>query len=494
MQFSVDVRSGPRSLVKIDEFGIPQNEITFLFGESGIGKSIICKAIYGLLDPDQLSVTINTRPYAEYLGHAWTEEIRKNSFFVFQEPSSHLNSRLLISEQLNEGSLKNGCNEQEILEKLWEDSDRSTLEKILAIYPKPYRPSGGEKQRILLAMAFKKICGMQHSTSDHPSFYVFDEPTGSLDNAHRNRFLRLLIEKYRETPFTIMIITHDYSIISEIYGQYRTLLEQVHFKELSRVNDSSVEVHDFSAQEYLQWLSATKASLAPVNPGEKILDVDPSFTIFNRQLRIFKDPGHTQQANLVINRGETVYVKAPSGIGKTTLAKIIMGLYPPQKFSMTLCGDRITEKTPLNEWSRIWGKAAGMVFQHADESLDMEATVSETFRGLSTRQPLDESGTKSLLLELFDKSVVTDSFMKKKVKYLSGGQKQRLNLLRTLVLGTDLVVLDEPLNALDFHSVKRVLLMLEERRKKGTALLMISHNEEIFDALVDSGHVYYLGE
>jgi ABC-type Mn2+/Zn2+ transport system ATPase subunit len=63
-----------------------------------------------------------------------------------------------------------------------------------------------------------------------------------------------------------------------------------------------------------------------------------------------------------------------------------------------------------------------------------------------------------------------------------------------LSLGTDFIILDEPLNGLDFVSVKKVLSLLEEKRRQGSALLMISHNEEIFDHFVDSRHVYYLAE
>ena len=77
--------------------------------------------------------------------------------------------------------------------------------------------------------------------------------------------------------------------------------------------------------------------------------------------------------------------------------------------------------------------------------------------------------------------------------FLSGGQKQRLNLLRTLVLGTGLIILDEPLNGLDFNSVKKVLGLLDEKRAHGSALLMISHNEEIFEHFIDEENIYYLG-
>ena len=105
---------------------------------------------------------------------------------------------------------------------------------------------------------------------------------------------------------------------------------------------------------------------------------------------------------------------------------------------------------------------------------------------------LNSATLQSHINELFDKGI-TEEFLQKKVGFLSGGQKQRLNLLRTLIMDTDLIVLDEPLNGLDFISIKRVLNILEAKRKQGSAFLLISHNEEIFDSFVDEEHIYYLG-
>jgi ABC-type multidrug transport system ATPase subunit len=93
--------------------------------------------------------------------------------------------------------------------------------------------------------------------------------------------------------------------------------------------------------------------------------------------------------------------------------------------------------------------------------------------------------------ELFDNEI-EDSFLKTKVKYLSGGQKQKLNLLRSFILDTDILILDEPLNGLDFESIMKVITMLQAKQKSGIALMIISHNEEIFDAIISKENVYYL--
>lgn len=490
--YKVHIRSTERTIVSIDNFAIPQNEITFLFGESGIGKSMISKAFYGLLEPDELHIEINDQPYINHLDKQWTKEIQKSSFFVFQEPSSHLNSLMKIADQLTEGTLKLS-DDREVLQYLWQTTDDQTIKKIIDIYPKPYRPSGGEKQRILLAMAFKKInIFLKHGGASTPTFFVFDEPTGSLDDNYRNLFLKLLLKQFELKQFTIILITHDYSIISEIYRNHKHLLNHIHLKELSRQDDYHISLHDFSADDYLRWLDKTTQTRITQPQEEEVLEIDSNFTIFNRQLAIYKDKDHTQPVNFYIHKGEMVYLKAPSGVGKTTLAKIIMGLYNPQRFTMTLSGMTVSERTSKTVWhKRIWGKKAGMVFQHADEALNLQVNVKEVFAGLPLRKKLSGDALRFTLAELFE-GEVAKPFLNKKVAFLSGGQKQRLNLLRTLIMDTDLIILDEPLNGLDFVSIKKVFDILEKKRKAGSALLLISHNEEIFDSIVDREHVYYL--
>jgi ABC-type glutathione transport system ATPase component len=493
---TVRIATGNRTIVSVDNYGIAENEITFLFGESGIGKSMISKALYGLLDPGELSIDIDGRPYLDHLHDAHTRAVIQSSFFVFQEPSSHLNSLMKISEQLAEGSLRDSPDEQAILRRLWQSTDDAAIRRVTEIFPKPYRPSGGEKQRVLLAMAFKKIDRILRTAApETPTFFVFDEPTGSLDDNYRNVFLSFLFEKYLQRPFTIQIITHDYSIISEVYRKYGDLKQKIHFKELSRTGSASVVLEDFSAEQYLSWLGTTRdASSSVKDPGKPVLLLDPSVTVFGRNLRICADAGRTKLRPLSVERGEMVYLKAASGVGKTTIAKVVLGLYRAQKLSMTLSGMSFTEATSADVWlKKVWGRTAGMVFQHADESLNLQSTVRETFAGLPTKERLTGDALTTRLSSLFE-GEITERFLGKKVAYLSGGQKQRLNLLRTLVLDTDLIILDEPLNGLDFLSIKKVLDMLEQKRRAGAALFMISHNEEIFDSLVGKDHVYYLGE
>lgn len=491
-QYDLDIRSDKRDLVRVRDYDIMSDRVTFLFGESGIGKSMISKAVYGLLDPDELNICLNGEPYVNHLAKEWTKEIKENSFFVFQEPSSHLNPLLKLSDQLSEGSLMHAGNEKELLRYFWQNSNPEKTDTILKLFPKPYRPSGGEKQRLLLAMAFKKLELLANAAADNlQTLYVFDEPTGSLDNHYRNLFLDLLFEKFKKKAFTAIVITHDYSIISEVRLRHPELLNQVHYQELRREQDGSVRLYDFRAGDYLEWLD--QAAATPVSgTEEEVLRVQSGFRIFGRDHSICANADYTGETDLVIHRGEMVYLKAPSGVGKTTLAKIVMGLLQSEKAEISLSGIPLDETTPEDTWSgQIWGRKAGMVFQHADEALNLQATVRETFKGLPLPHKPDDAWVSAQLGLLFEGDV-GPAFLSKKVAALSGGQKQRLNLLRTLVQDTDLVVLDEPLNGLDFLSIQKVLRILEEKRKRGTAFLMISHNEEIFSALIDERQIFYL--
>jgi peptide/nickel transport system ATP-binding protein len=493
MKYQIQIKSKKRVLVDISHFELLENRINFLFGESGIGKTMISRAIYGLLESDELDITINNRPYEEYIQKVEIGRIKNNSFFVFQEPSSHLNPLMRLSNQLSEGSLKGVKSEKEILKRLWQNTDDLMLKKLLQVYPKPYRPSGGEKQRILLVMAFKKIdryIGSAQS-ADNPCF-IFDEPTGSLDNYYRELFLRILFEKYKQKKFTVMLITHDYSMIGEIHRNHHSILDDISYKELTSTS-KGLQQNSFSAQSYLSWIEKVTPSHVTVNKDHtELLFLMSGIDVFNRRLYISKDPEGREICPLQIHKREMVYLKAGSGVGKTTLAKIIMGLTPSKEFSLKILDTTLNENTSQKFWQRkIWAKKVGMVFQHADEALNLNSKVRDVFSGLPIPR---KSGSQALLADL--KLVFEDDldapFLDKKITFLSGGQKQRLNLLRTLILDTDLIILDEPLNGLDFQSIRKIMSILQEKQQEGKGLLLISHNEEIFEHIVPGQNVYYL--
>lgn len=494
IQFDIQIAADGKALVDCADFSLTRNTVTFLFGESGIGKTLIARTVYGLLDTSDLSAVVNGMPYKDYLRCKEVREIREHGFFVFQEPSSHLNPLMTLGEQLREGSLARSSADQAALRRLWEGTAGENLEAILQVYPKPYRPSGGEKQRILLAMALEKIAMLPPPGEDGPeTLFVFDEPSGSLDNRFRDRFLSELLARFRQRPFTALVITHDYSMISHIMAQDRAIRDRVMFRELLR-KESALVMRPFDPALYTGWVAALAREQSVVQPGADrppVLTVEHTLEVFGRRLMISPDRESVRRSHLTLHAGSLVYLKAPSGTGKTTLVKRVMGLIEEGDIHASIKDMRITGTTPRSFWQKkVWGRTMTMVFQHADEALNLQSTMREAFQGLPTRRPLVPDAIVALAGELFDEEEIRD-LLPKKVRFLSGGQKQRLNLLRGLVLDTDILILDEPLNGLDFESCTRVVRMLQRKMAAGMAVLVISHNEEIFDALAGP-RVYYL--
>jgi len=489
LEFRIKIESAQRTLVLAESFTLQVPGINILLGESGIGKTLIAQAIYGLLDPQDLNIEMNNQPYSAYLRSSFVHTIRENGFFVFQEPSSHFNPMLTLAEQINEGVLGKAKNETEIFKALWPAKKAAAPQEILRIYPKPYRPSGGEKQRLLLTMAFKKI---SLTSRRKERVFIFDEPTGNLDDAYRNRVLQLLLKYYRKKPFTILLITHDYSIIGELFRTHGDLMPAIFLRELKRGSAALVQQKEFTVQTYINWINKLQAKNPKSVQPKIVLDLDSGFKTIGKTFRLYRDSALRRQTALRIRSGELVYLKAPSGAGKTTLAKVVLGLIQTQELNLRLCGTKLSAHTPLKYWQRnIWGKKAAMVFQHADETLDRQSNVLQVFKGL----PLTTKNPQALLLstlrELFEKPP-DEMFLKQKVGLLSGGQKQKLNILRALLLDVEFLILDEPLNGLDFASIDRVLNLLQQKRRQQCAILLISHNEEIFNQLVIEEQVYYL--
>jgi ABC-type glutathione transport system ATPase component len=487
IRHTIRIASSRRELVAIDGFTLEEGTLTFLFGESGIGKSLIAKALYGILGEEELDVRIDGRQYAEYLALPETRARRASSFFVFQEPSSHLNPLMTLEAQLAEGSLAGGPPTLEIARRLWEPGQEAELASLLTVYPKPHRPSGGEKQRMLIAMALKQL---EKLKPGQPNLFVFDEPTGSLDNDYRDRFLSLLFEEHRKRPFTCLLVTHDYSMIGRILRAHASRLKLVRMRELL-LSAGRLAVREFHPETYTGWLTG----LRPAPAGEfaqagPLLTVEGRLTVHGLPLTISRSPEGGENVPLQVRPGRMTYLKGPSGEGKTSFAKAVMGLTPSQGLRCTLKGIRLTDTTPSSVWrDRCWGTLITMIFQHADEALNANATVAQTLEALPLRGAA--ARIPALIAEFYGLAD-PGPFLRSMVGTLSGGQKQRLNLLRGLLLETEVIILDEPLNALDFESGTRVIDLLKQRLRQGKGILVISHNEEIFDALVDEADVYYL--
>ncbi len=473
MKFSVEILLDDLRKIEIRNLEFENGKINFVFGESGVGKTLISQAALGLLDEKQFKIKINGETYSQYLSALGVSEMIKRSFYVFQEPSAHLSPVMKISEQLNEGKIKEPQEKAQIAKNIFPHLTKKEINRLFDVYPEPYRPSGGEKQRVLNLMAFFAMDKLSFSTAWN-SLFVFDEPTGHLDVPLRNAVLSELVRIFVKDKPTVVFITHDYSIVSFIGGKFPDLKDFFNYSEIYADGETLAQ-RKFLPDEYLKWISSVE--LLKTKPRKTVLKIKKRIEVYGKTLAFLNE--NKTETDAVLREGEIIYVKAPSGTGKTTLAKILLGL-ESANFEAEIDGIKLNGKTSTRVYKKlIYGKRLAIAFQHADEALNQNATVREIFEALEN---IDSGSLRKSFELLFGEPL--ENFSGKKIKNLSGGQKQKINVLRALSVNAKVTILDEPLNGMDLESVKRTILLLQNHIKNGNSIILISHNEDVFDKII----------
>ena len=182
--------------------------------------------------------------------------------------------------------------------------------------------------------------------------------------------------------------------------------------------------------------------------------------------------------SLSIEKGSFFSILGPSGCGKTTLMRMIAGFDEPDSGDILIQGKSMLG-VPANK------RPANMVFQHL-ALFPMMSVAENVAYGLKQRKVLPTEITKRVNNAL--ESVDLAASGKKKITQLSGGQKQRIAIARCLVLEPKLLLLDEPLGALDLKLREHMKVELKQmQRRVGTTFIYITHDQS--EALVMSNKV-----
>ena len=196
-----------------------------------------------------------------------------------------------------------------------------------------------------------------------------------------------------------------------------------------------------------------------------------------------------------VQPGEAVGVIGESGAGKSTVARAVLGLVPASAGTVRVAGRDVT-RLPGRQ-RRALGRTGIVqyVFQDPLRSLDPDHTVATSvaepllIRGGLARAEIDEAVRRQLRTVRLDESLL-DRFPGE----LSGGQRQRVAIARALVTGPRLLLLDEPVSALDSANRVAILdLLTELRATTGIALLFISHDLGSVAGIADRTIVLYQG-
>lgn len=226
--------------------------------------------------------------------------------------------------------------------------------------------------------------------------------------------------------------------------------------------------------------------------GTPLLDVqglDVHFGSGATRKHVIKD------ASLRIEAGESVGVIGETGSGKSTIARAIVGLVRPSSGAVRIDGTDVTG-FDARRWREFRRRGAVQyVFQDPLRSLDPDLTVGASIaEPLQLRGGLSSTEVSSRVDEHLARVKLDADFASRLPAELSGGQRQRVAVARALVTEPELLILDEPVSALDSANRVQVLRLLEELRRDDVALVFISHDLGSVAGITDRTIVLYRGE
>lgn len=481
--------------VKGISFDLRKGETLALVGESGSGKSVTSMAIMQLHDrkiaryPEGSSIEFE----GTELINAPTKVINKFNgdrvAMIFQEPMSSLNPYLNIETQLSEvlihhGNYNKASARKRILE-LFELVELPNPTVALKRYPHEF--SGGQLQRIMIAMAL----------GNEPDLLIADEPTTALDVTIQAQVLELLASIQKRMGMAILFVTHDLGVVKHLTDNVCVM----RFGEIVESGKTDV-VFTNPSHEYTQHLldSTPKGRKEPVaDDAPVILDVDKVLVQYPIRHNFFGKPTEffdaVKQVSLSVREGQTVGIVGESGSGKSTLGRAILKLLDTAEGTVKFNNQRIDNAAPAT--MRPLRKTLQVVFQDPYGSLSPRMTVGDIVaEGLRVHYPeIDKAERQQRVENALEAVRMPKNIINRYPHEFSGGQRQRIAIARAVVLEPKLVMLDEPTSALDRSVQVTVVELLRDLQKRlGMSYVFISHDLSVVRAMSDYVLVMRKGE
>lgn len=493
------------NVVKNISFQVKKGEILGVVGESGSGKSMTVLSMMGLLAKDAVingSIVFDGKDILKLNEEDLRKLKGKEMSMVFQEPMTSLNPSMKVGRQVEEMLILHepNLNKEARKKKTIEALGLAGLSNGEIIFDKyPHQLSGGMRQRVMIAMAM--IC--------KPKVLIADEPTTALDVTTQATILDLLKEISKTNGTTVILISHDLSVIKKICDRV-LVMEDGNIVEEGNIKDIFTNPKKSYTKKLLKAIpivdldielksrenerkKPSKTSLvtselliesktSDKEKREKILEVrnlnvyyQEKTGFFNKETRnhVVKD------LSLYVNKGETLGIVGESGSGKSTLSKAIVGMIDDYDGDIILPNikPQMVFQDPYSSLNPV--KKVGWILE---EPLKLQSKLSKEERRIRVNAILREVD-------------LDEGYADRYLSELSGGQRQRVAIGASLILNPEFIVLDEPVSALDVTVQHQIIELLKRLKDQfNLSYLFISHDLNVVYQICDRVCVMYNGE
>lgn len=234
-----------------------------------------------------------------------------------------------------------------------------------------------------------------------------------------------------------------------------------------------------------------------MSQGQKnILKIENIEKIFDIKVTAFKSRKlyALNKISLEVEKGKTVSLVGESGCGKTTLGKVVSGLYLAEKGTIKFHDQDISHKTPQQRGQLQ--KNIQMIFQDPYSSLNPRKKIKDILeQPLKIHTRLNAAERLAAIKKTCADVGIDLGYLSRYPHQFSGGQRQRITIARAIILNPELVIADEPISALDVSIQAQVLnLLMDLQGKLGLTYLFITHDISVVKHISDYVAVMYLGE
>ena len=465
------------------DLSVKAGEVLGVVGESGSGKSLTALTVMRLLPRGAVAkgtVALDGRDLLAATERDMCGLRGRAIGMVFQEPMTALNPLKTIGAQVAEGfALHLGLGRADAEKQALGVLDRVGLPPA-RIPPTryPHELSGGQRQRVVIAMA----------VALRPRLVIADEPTTALDVTTQAQILKLLRALVAEDGAGLVLISHDLAVVTAMADRIAVMRSG----EVVETGPGGPEAFAALTHPYSLALRAASTHVPPRHaqpPGDVLLSVEdavrdyrlPRLNPFARA-RVHRA---VDGVSFTLRRGESVGLVGESGCGKSTLARAVLALEPLQGGAVSLGGQ---DTAGLSGGAlAAFRRRVQMVFQDPYGSFDPRHRAGRIVaEPLHLAPDMDDAERRRRIAQALVEVGLKPDDAGKYPHEFSGGQRQRLAIARALITRPELIVLDEPVSALDVSIRAQVLdLLADLQARLGLTYLFITHDLTVVRAITE---------